>query len=808
MGKPLRTLIIEDSEDDALLIVRTLQKGGFESTWTRVQTAEDLQAALAQEEWDIVICDYRMPRFNAPAALQAVKEAGLDLPFIVVSGIIGEEAAVKMMRSGAHDYVMKDNLQRLPEAVRREIREADIRQERRRAEASLRQRSRELEILNDLGRSLNRTLTLEEVVRSAISGAINATGSDLALLFRRKNNELLLCGLGPESSLFLDGEYHRVTHRVGKCLCGLAVSEGKSIFSKNIHNDPRCTMEECKKVGLRSCATLALYGADEIMGILALAKFEEYDFEQQESFLETMASQISTAINNAILHDKVVQHANMLRTIFHNVPAGIGLLQNGIFKWINGQLSDLTGYSESELLKRHENILFLSDEEYSLTQKDLYAQIRETGKGTTETRWRRKDGQIIDVFLGLSPIDPDDSSQGFVCSAQNITERKYLEYQLTVAQKLEAVGILAGGIAHDFNNLLTAIIGHSEIMLLDLPEGDPLSQRVRDILEAAFQSNSLTKQLLAFSRRQVIQLQVVNLNDVISEMENMIKRLIRDDIELAISLDPDLGLIKADPGQLQQIIMNLVVNSCDAMPASGQITIKTANTYLGDSYKQQDKDLTPGKYVILTVKDTGIGMDQKTQANIFDPFFTTKEVGKGTGLGLSTLYGIIKQNKGMIKVSSEPGKGATFEIYLPQVEDTISTRIVKTEIFSSEIEKPETILVVEDNEASREIVVLALKKFGYKVLEASDGAKAMEICDQYRGMISLLLTDVVMPEISGKQLADMLTQLHPEMKVLYMSGYTDDEIVRHGVMNNDFNFLQKPFKLTQLLEKIKEVLDS
>jgi len=807
MKEPLRVLIIEDREDDVLLIVRTLRKGGLESTWQRFQTAEDMQTALAQNDWDIIISDYKMPRFSAPEALRVARASGRDIPFIVVSGTIGEEAAVEMMKIGAHDYVMKDNLQRLPEAIRREIREAGIRKERKWAEDSLHQRSRELEILNDLGRSLNKTLTLKEVVQSAINGVVKAAQSDLAMLFQRENNNLVLFGFGPETSRFLDEEYRRVTHQVGQCLCGLAVSEGKPVFSSDLQSDPRCTWAECKKVGLRSCVALPLHVGDEVIGVLALAKAREYDFQQQESFLETIASQISTAIHNALLHEKVLHHANMLRTIFHNAPDGIGLIQDGIFRWVNDQLLIITGYSENDILGQQENILFLSNEEYNLTRKELYDQIQEAGKGATETRWRRKDGQIRDISLGLSPINPDDFSQGLVCSAQDITERKHLEYQLAMAQKLEAIGILAGGIAHDFNNLLTAIIGHSEMMLMDLDEENPMFRRARDILEAGLHGSSLTRQLLAFSRRQIIQLQVVNLNEVITEMENMLRRLIREDIELNILLAPDLGLIKADPGQLQQIVMNLVVNSCDAMPAGGQITIETANTFLGEQYKQQDNDITPGQYVGLYIADTGVGMDQKTQAHIFDPFFTTKEITKGTGLGLSTVYGIVKQNRGSIKVDSEIGQGTTFKIYLPQVTDTFPKRKVKSVPISSEIQGKETILVVEDNDSLRSVVVLALKKYGYQVLEAHNGGSALIVCEGHQGPIDLMVTDIVMPGISGNELADKLIKRYPEMKILYISGYTDNCIIRHGVMDSSFHFLQKPFKVTQLLLKIREILD-
>jgi PAS domain S-box-containing protein len=638
MNELLNLLIVEDQEDDVLLTVRELRRGGFEPTWECIQTAEDMWIALAGKVWDVIVSDYKLPRFSAPAALKVAQEHDRDIPFILVSGTIGEEHAVDMMKNGAHDYVMKDKLQRLPEAVRREIREAQIRQERQRSQQTLQQRSHELEILNRSGQDLNKTLTLDQVVDSAIRGVSEATPCDLVLLFRREQEELLLLGIGPATSGFTSREHKNTVHRVGECLCGLAISTARPVFSTNIHADLRCTLRECKKAGLRSCVTIPLQGGDEMLGVLALAKAQEYDFQQQAPFLETIAFQIATAMHNALLHERVLHHFKMLGAILHNAPDGIGLIKNGILSWANDQLLDITGYCGKELLGQDKRMLFPSIDEVKRVDIELEAQIKKQGKGSVETRWQTKDGQIRDIFMGLSPINPRDFSQGLVFSAQDITERKFLEYQLSKAQKLEAIGVLAGGIAHDFNNLLTAIIGHSEIILMELEEKNPLGPHLCDIVRAAEQGSSLTKQLLAFSRRQIMTTQVLNLNDIIAEMENMLRRLIREDIAIETLLDPALGLIKADLGQLQQVLMNLVVNARDAMSTGGKIIIATANIQFDGNYEREKIfDISPGDYVMLTVKDNGAGMDELTQAHIFEPFFTTKELGKGTGLGLATV---------------------------------------------------------------------------------------------------------------------------------------------------------------------------
>jgi signal transduction histidine kinase len=376
--------------------------------------------------------------------------------------------------------------------------------------------------------------------------------------------------------------------------------------------------------------------------------------------------------------------------------------------------------------------------------------------------------------------------------------------QLRQSQKLEGIGQLAGGIAHDFNNLLTAINGYSDLMLRRLGAGDPLRRNAEEIRKAGERAASLTRQLLAFSRKQVLQPLVLDLNGVVADMDKLLRRLIGEDIDLVTSLEPKLGRVKADPGQIEQVVMNLSVNARDAMPRGGHLTIETKNVYLDKTYAHNHMSVQPGRYVMLAVSDTGVGMGAQIREHIFEPFFTTKEAGKGTGLGLSMVYGIVKQSGGNIWVYSEPGHGTTFKIYLPQIEEEASTE--SSVIASEEAAGTETILLVEDEAMLRELIREILELEGYTVLAASNGHEALFICEQQQGTIDLLITDVVMPEMSGRELAERLDHKCSDVKVLFMSGYTDDAIVRHGVLQASAFFLQKPFTPDALAIKVREVL--
>jgi len=387
-----------------------------------------------------------------------------------------------------------------------------------------------------------------------------------------------------------------------------------------------------------------------------------------------------------------------------------------------------------------------------------------------------------------------------------LKERRHLEDQLRQSQKMEAIGRLAGGIAHDFNNLLTAIIGYSQLLLCRIPDDDPMRLEVEEIEKAGKRAASLTSQLLSFSRKQVLQPEVLDLRTVISELAKMLARVIGEDIDLINLPAAESACVKADPGQIEQIIMNLAVNARDAMPRGGRLTIQTSVVDLDGRFADRDLLTAPGPYVVLSVSDSGFGMDKETQAHIFEPFFTTKPAGKGTGLGLSTVYGIVKQSGGDIWVYSEPGHGTTFKVYLPRVEfytDTARPVAVRLGAHQSS----ETILLVEDEETVRRLTREVLKTQGYTVLEARDGVEALSIFEQRDGTIDLMLTDVVMPRIGGAELARRVRSISPNMKVVCMSGYTDDALLHHGVSDANIAFLQKPFTPAALTRKVREVLD-
>lgn len=385
-----------------------------------------------------------------------------------------------------------------------------------------------------------------------------------------------------------------------------------------------------------------------------------------------------------------------------------------------------------------------------------------------------------------------------------IDQSKRLEEQFRQAQKMEAVGTLAGGVAHDFNNLLTVISGYSEIVLSRLPAGDATTELVAEIQKAGSRATSLTRQLLAFSRQQVMEMKLIDLNSVIADTEKMLRRLIGEDISLTAVLDPSIGRIHADPGQIEQVIMNIAVNARDAMPQGGRLTIETASVELDESYAQMHLEVKPGPYVLLTMSDTGCGMDEATKARIFEPFFTTKGLGKGTGLGLATVFGSVKQCGGHIWVYSEPGQGTTFKIYLPRGEEVAPSE--KPPVVHPPSTGNETILLVEDEDAVRAVTYYSLHAMGYQVLQASSGRDAIKLCREHQGPIHLLISDVVMPEMGGRKVAEAILGLRPGIKVLYLSGYTDDAVVRHGILQEYVSFLQKPFSPKALGRKVREVL--
>jgi two-component system cell cycle sensor histidine kinase/response regulator CckA len=466
----------------------------------------------------------------------------------------------------------------------------------------------------------------------------------------------------------------------------------------------------------------------------------------------------------------------------------------------------ITGYAADEAIGR--NCRFLRGKD---TDKETVGKLREAiaaGRScAVEILNYRKDGTPFWNALSLNPVPDENGEVAYFVGVQNdVTERKKLENQLRQSQKMEAVGRLAGGVAHDFNNLLTIISGYSQLMLA-LPDVSPnIRESLRVISEAGEQAATLTRQLLGFSRQTLLQPRILDMNAIIDDTGKMLRRLIGEDILFTTVLDPNLSLVKVDPGHLDQILMNLAINARDAMPTGGKLTIETTNVLLSDNDAALHIDCKAGEHVMLAITDTGCGMTPDILAHIFEPFFTTKEIGKGTGLGLAMVFGIVQQNSGCIHVYSEPEYGTTFKVYFPAVVGQVIPK--RNPALNVEVRGTETILLVEDEESVRKMALISLQMHGYKVLTATDGKDALQIMQTYGEPLDLVLTDVIMPNVSGPELARNLQVQFPQVKVLFMSGYTDDAVVRHGLLEADVSFIQKPYTPTELARKVRQVLDS
>jgi len=633
----VRILLLEDVPADAALIQRELTKAGLVFVSQQVDTRVAFEEALRIFAPDVILSDHGLPGFDGAAALQFVRERFPALPVILVTGSLNEETAVEFMKAGAADYVLKDHLTRLPQAIKRALRESRLREERELAVAALR--------------------ASEEQYRALFENT-------------------------PYPMWVFDLETHRL----------LAVNG----------------------------AAIAHYGY------------------RREEFLAL-------------------------------------------------KIEDLRAPEDIPALEQH-------------------LATKEAGYHTTGPwRHRKKDGTLIEVQTSGHEITFAGRRAELVV-IDDVTERKRLEEQFRQAQKMEAVGRLAAGVAHDFNNLLTAILGTTDLMIEDLPADDPDREGLLDIRGAAERAAVLTRQLLTFSRQQVVSPRMLRLNELITDLVKLLRRLLGEDVTIASALAPDCGAVKADPGQLEQVLVNLAVNARDAMPNGGRLTIETRNVDLDADYPTERVMIPAGRYVMLAVTDNGTGMDAQTNARIFEPFFTTKPVGKGTGLGLATVYGVVQQSGGYIWLYSELGHGTSFKIYLPRV-DADGPQPAEEEQRASALDGSETVLVAEDEEAVRLIIAKALEARGYRVLSARDGSEALELAAGHGG-IDLLVTDVVMPDMNGRELSRCLTEARPNLRTLYLSGYTDDAMLHRGVLQEGVAFLQKPFSLGALARKVRDVIEA
>jgi two-component system cell cycle sensor histidine kinase/response regulator CckA len=756
----LRILIVEDSADDAALMLLELSRGGLAADWRRVETADEMRSALAEGPWDVVLADNSLPDFGAAQSLAILRAADHILPLIVVSGTIGDQRAVELMRAGAGDYVLKGNLSRLAPAIEREVKEAKSRRALRLAEeaASL----------------------LAAVVESSDDAILSTT---LAGVFTSWN---------PAAERLYGWTAGEAVGRHVSFIVPPDRAEELSWITQGLGRGERVEPFETvrlRKDGTRvevSVTVSPVRGGDgRLIGVSKIARDisarRRAEAEGQRAF-------------------------NLLRAVVEGIPDAVFVKdREGKYLLCNESAARFAGRTAAEVLGSDDTAVFDPD-----SARECIAQARRvmaTRQAETAEETLTAAGVTRTYLATTAPyLDESGAVLGVVGIAHDVTRQRALEGQFRQAQKMEAFGQLAGGVAHDFNNLLTVINGYSELLIQRLPPGDPSAEFLREINIAGERSASLTRQLLVFSRKQVVVPRILDLNRVIADTERMLQRVIGEDVRLATSLAGGLGSVRADEGLLQQVLMNLVVNARDAMPQGGKLTIETRNVELDEAHARVHAGVAPGPFVLLAVSDTGCGMTAEVKGHLFEPFFTTKGVGKGTGLGLATVYGIVKQADGHVVVHSEVGVGTSFEVYLPR-----SDQPARAGSSLSGIKAPprgtETVLLVEDDDGVRSLTRHMLQNFGYTVLEASGGAAALRVAGEHAGPIHLLITDVVMPGMSGRQVAVGVAGLHPEARVLYTSGYTDDAVVRHGILHADVYFLPKPFSPLALAYKVREVLD-
>ncbi len=668
-----------------------------------------------------------------------------------------------------------------------------------------------LETLRKIDRSIIANLSTQEILKMIMDHVPKELGADAVAisLYNQENRKTEVFTMRLPNGTIVKEE----AFSLAESLEYQIIDHQEPLIITDLCQDKRLQIHEefLKRQKLTSYLGVPLIVEDETVGILHLLTYKPTIFQNEDvKFFQVLAGQAAIAIKNAQLIEKLHESEEKFRSIAASAQDAIIMMDDeGKITFWNKAAEEIFGYSEKEVQgKEMQNLIF--SEPYYEKFKDDFAKFRETGRIPNNGRFIeitaiKRDGIEFPMEISVSRVKLK-GLWNTIAIGRDVTERRQLETQLLHSQKTEAIGRLASGIAHDFNNVLTSIMGHADLMLMRIGKENDLREDIGEIKKAADRAVSLTRQLLIFSRKQVIQPTILNLRETIVSMKKMLKRLIGENIEFNSNLDPHLGKVNADPGQIDQLIMNLVVNARDAMPQGGKLTIEATNVDLDSKYfRFHGITGSSGPYVLIAVSDTGIGIDKELQSKIFDPFFTTKE--KGTGLGLSIVYGMVKQNNGFIWVYSEPGKGTSVKVYLPRVEASVQK--IKTKDFTKELNRgSETILLVEDDESVRGLAAKVLTQLGYNVLEAKNGKEAIRISTQYKGTIHLLLTDLVMPGISGNEVIKHLTAERPEMKAIYMSGYPDDIISHHGILNQKTKFLQKPFSPVVLAKIVREILDN
>lgn len=803
-----KVLVVDDEVELKNILVETLTAQGYEVTG--YTSAEQALAELQSYDFDLLLTDLMMPEMDGISLVKASLAVDPHLVAIVMTGQGTIQTAVDAMKVGAFDYVLKPfRLQSFLPVLTRAMNSRRLRQENLQL--------RETVAIYGLSQTIAFTLDRQTILSKLADAALQQTDADevSVLLPTGDGEQLYVAAVRGENRARLLGE--RVP--LDSSISGWVARERVPLMLEGEVNDER--FHSCwPHPEIRSSLSVPMQVANKLVGTINInAKKRPRPFTLgQMKALTILASTAAGALESASLYEQVRKAEENYRSIFENAIEGVfRATPDGVsFISVNPAMAQMFGYDTPKEMVDSVNgamqQLGVGSEYCVETVRSL---VQNGVLENFEVEAHRKNGSVIWISANLHCIYTAEGEPSCLDgTVENIAERKRMEEalriseeQLRQSQKLEAIGQLAGGIAHDFNNLLTVIGGYAELLLRRLPEDSPFRTSAEEIKKAGDRAGGLTRQLLAFSRKQILQPKVIDLNGVVSDLDRMLRRLIGEDIDLVSITEPGLGQVKVDPGQVEQVIMNLAVNARDAMPNGGQLTVRTSNVQLSEDYVTQTLTAVAGKYVMLAISDNGCGMDLETRERIFEPFFTTKGAGKGTGLGLSTVYGIVKQSGGHLWVYSEIGKGTTFKIYFPRLDEPCNGDMVADD--STPVPRGnETILMVEDEEQVREIANEILTTLGYRVLVATDGEVALTLAKEHEGEIQLMITDVVMPSMGGRECVERLTPSRPEMKVLFMSGYTDDAIVRHGLLDQRLEFIEKPFTSDALARKVRKVLDS
>ncbi len=821
-----KILLADDDPAQRKLGRLALMAAGFE-----VLLAEDGDVAVRmakEHKPDAIVSDILMPGRDGFAVCEAIRSdpSVAGTPIVLVSAhYVEEEDRALASRFGANVYVSRTEgfdavIRAVADAMKAPaqwpsaaptydrqseyLRRVASQLERQAAiGAGLARRvsvqASSLSVLDRLSDSLTRQLDPENALGETLAECLDHAGLSVGaiLLFGTGGELTLKAQLGSGADLKWDtyGEIFRDAVR----------REGLIIPSSEAGPQADALIA---RLGAASALVVPIVARDEALGVLLLgSNAADLAGDEGESFVRAARSvsrQLGQALALNRMFSKLAMAEHRYRTMMEHARDGIGVLtEEGVILEVNRGWEEMMGIPRSQMIGRNLTA-FAVDAEHAASLAAFDKPGALAGGTLPPTPMRRPDGTVVQVELSRTVVDV--GSERYVLGVgRDVTDRLRLEDQLRHAQKMEAVGRLAGGVAHDFNNVLSVILSYGELLLGALKPDDPMREDVEEIRKAGRRAADLTRQLLMFSRQQVLEPKVLDLNEVLAGMEKMVQRLLGEDVELVSLFDKNLGRVRADPGSIEQIIMNLLVNARDAMPTGGRLTIQTANVVLDDAYARAHIGAKPGPHVLLAVTDSGVGMDRATQARIFEPFFTTKERSKGTGLGLSTVFGIVEQSGGHVWVDSDVGKGASFRVYLPRV--SAEAGVERDSPAPATMRGTESILLVEDDDQVRTVARSILEKHGYTVTAARHAGEAILISEQRPGAIDLLLTDVVMPQMSGPRLAQRLAAARPEMKVLFMSGYTDDSIVRHGVHDAKIAYLQKPITPDALTRKVREVLD-